>query len=366
MLVLTAVCQQSKAQAPTPPVPTSATPSAPPDTNGAIIAFDQTVYNFGSSWAGEPVKHVFVVTNIGNAPLEISRVHPSCGCTTAGDYSTNIAPGKTGTIAIQFDNSHYNGLVSKTIDVFSNAKNTARAQLMLHGTVKKSMEITPLQAVITVQDDTTVPGTATVKIVNNRDTLVTLSDPVAANKKYIPELKTIKPGREYELTVSVEPPFTGPNAPGTIALKTSNPEQPTLTVSAITSIQKAVLVSPSQIVVGPPSDHWTTNRVFIRGNGPTHLALEEPQTSDSRIEVKIVPLGTPNLYNLVVAIPPNYQIPRGQHAAATLKSNHPRYPLITVPIVQSLRPQGLAGQPHYPVSPMVKQTATNSVAPAHP
>jgi hypothetical protein len=137
-------------------------------------------------------------------------------------------------------------------------------------------------------------------------------------------------------------------------------------VTAITSIQKAVQVSPAQIVVGPPSAHWTTNRVFIRGNGMMHLTLEEPQSSDSRLDVKLVPLGAPNLYNLVVAIPPNYEIPKGERVMATLKSNHPRYPVITVPIVQSLRYRGLAGQPHYPVSPMVKQTATNGIAPTHP
>ncbi|HEX3989188.1 MAG TPA: DUF1573 domain-containing protein, partial [Verrucomicrobiae bacterium] len=217
LLVMAAVCVRAKAQAPTPPVPRPAGSAAQAEANGAIIGFDQSVFNFGASWAGEPVKHVYVVTNSGNAPLEISRVHPSCGCTTAGNYSTNILPGKTGTIAVQFDNSHYSGPVTKTIEVFSNAKNSPRAQLTLHGTVKKALEITPMQAIITVQDDTTVPGTATVKIVNNRDVPVTISDPVSANKKYIPELKTIKPGREYELTISIEPPYTGPNAPGTIA-----------------------------------------------------------------------------------------------------------------------------------------------------
>ena len=326
LLVTIAVCVRATAQTPTPPGPTAAPSAAPADSNGPMIAFDQKVYNFGASWAGEPVKHVYIVTNIGNAPLEISRVHPSCGCTTAGNFSTNIEPGKTGTISIQFDNTHYSGAVTKTIDVFSNAKNSPRTQLTLHGTVKKALEITPLQAVITAQDDTTVPASTTVKIVNNRDMPVTISDPVSANKKYIPELKTIKPGHEYELIVSVEPPFTNPNAPGTITLKTTIPEQPTVTVTAVTAIQKAVQVSPAQIVVGPSSDHWTTNRVFIRGNGAMHLTLEEPQSSDSRLEVKLVPLGTPNMYNLVVAIPPNFEIPKGQSVTATLKSNHPRIP----------------------------------------
>ncbi len=366
LLVLNANCGRATAQTPPPPVPTPAATSAPPDTNGAIIAFDQSVYDFGTSWAGEPVKHIYVVTNTGTAALEISRVHPSCGCTTAGNYSTNILPGKTGTISIQFDNSRYSGPVTKTIDVFSNAKNTSRAQLTLHGTVKKALEVTPMQAIITAQDDSTVPATATVKIVNNRDIPVTISDPVAANKKYIPELKTIKPGYEYELTVSIEPPYTNANAPGTISIKTSNPDQPTLTVTAISTIQKSVQVTPAQVVVGPPVDHWTTNRVYIRGNGATHFTLEEPQSSDSRVELKIVPLGTPNLYNLVVAIPPNYQIPRGEHVTATVKSNHPHYPVITVPINQMLRPKGFAGPPVVPGSPLVKQTATNGVAPPHP
>lgn len=367
-LVLISFCCRLTAQVPAPPAPTPSplpSPVAPTATpiDGPMIAFDNKVYEFGKAWSGEPVKHVFVVTNIGNAPLEITNVHPSCGCTTAGDYSHKIAPGQTGTISIQFDNSRYNGPVTKTIEVFSNAKNLGQAKLTLHGTVKKALEVAPMQAVITVQDDSENAASASVKIINNTDNPVTVSEPTSSNKAYTSELKTVTPGHEYELIVSVQPPFTNANPPATITLKTSMGNSPTLRVTAIASIQKAVQVSPAQITLGPPASRWMTNRVFIRGNGSMPLVLQDPQSSDSRLEVKIVPLGSPNMFNLIVAIPPDFEIPKGQRVVATLKSNHPRYPVVTIPIFQ--RTAGFAGA-RYPMPSLVKRTSTNGVAPPHP
>jgi hypothetical protein len=278
--------------------------------------------------------------------------------------SLRIEAGQTGDIPVQFDNSRYSGNVGKTIDVFSNAKNQPRATLSLRGSVKKPIDITPQSAVINVQSDSTNTASVTVRLVNQTDSAVTISDPTSSNKAFTSELKTVKPGQEYELLVTVQPPFAGANNSAAISLKTSLASVPSLSITAIAAVQQAVQVLPAQITLGPPASRWTTNRIFIRGNASAALVLEDPQSSDSRLQLQIVPLGTHNMFNLVVSVPPDFEMPRGQRAQVTVKSNHPRYPLLTIPITQLPRPRGMTGQ--YPIPPMVKQTSTNGAIPPPP
>src|SRR5713101_411491 len=97
-------------------------PAAAPSTNsaGPKIQFATPQYDFGKAKAGEPVKYTYFFTNTGDATLVVSNVQPSCGCTTAGEWSRETAPGKTGTIPVQFNSANYSGNVFKTITVTSN------------------------------------------------------------------------------------------------------------------------------------------------------------------------------------------------------------------------------------------------------
>src|SRR5689334_22874776 len=86
-----------------------------PSTGGPQIQFDNQVYDFGKVTAGDVVKHTFVFTNTGTQTLELSDVHPSCGCTTAGDWTRKVEPGQTGSIPLQVNTANFNGAVTKTV-----------------------------------------------------------------------------------------------------------------------------------------------------------------------------------------------------------------------------------------------------------
>src|SRR5580704_9355879 len=82
--------KQPEAPAPAPPLATVPATNPP----GAKIQFAVPVYDFGKVQAGELVKYSYVFTNSGDQPLEVSNVQPSCGCTTAGDWSHKVMPGE--------------------------------------------------------------------------------------------------------------------------------------------------------------------------------------------------------------------------------------------------------------------------------
>ena len=85
-----------------------------------VIQFEKTEYDFGKILQGEVVSYTFHFTNAGNAPLIITGVDKSCGC-TAGDFPREpIAPGQRGDIKITYDSKGHFGFQSKTVVVNSN------------------------------------------------------------------------------------------------------------------------------------------------------------------------------------------------------------------------------------------------------
>lgn len=89
----------------------------------AVISADKTVHDFGTiAENGGKVSHTFIIKNTGDAPLVITRVIASCGCTTPEWTKEPIAAGKTGEIKVTYNPAGRPEPFSKTISVYSNGK----------------------------------------------------------------------------------------------------------------------------------------------------------------------------------------------------------------------------------------------------
>ena len=109
------------------------------------LVVDQAVYDFGSVPQGEKVLHNFVLSNIGDAPLNIDKVRSSCGCTAALLSAGNLLPGEKGELKASFDSDRFRGQVSKTIYLYSNDPVSPVAQLKIKGEVLELFSLTPRQ-----------------------------------------------------------------------------------------------------------------------------------------------------------------------------------------------------------------------------
>jgi uncharacterized protein DUF1573 len=105
------------------------------ETGQPKLAMDSFEHSFGTIKAGTPLNHTFKVKNDGKAPLEITNVSPSCGCTTT-NYDKVIAPGQTGGITLAIDKTEsYSGEVVKAADVTTNDPNKPRFTLTLKANI---------------------------------------------------------------------------------------------------------------------------------------------------------------------------------------------------------------------------------------
>lgn len=85
-----------------------------------MIQFEKNEFDFGRILQGEVVSYTFHFTNTGNAPLIITSVDKSCGCTT-GDYPRQpVEPGQGGDIKVTYDSKGHFGFQSKTVVVNAN------------------------------------------------------------------------------------------------------------------------------------------------------------------------------------------------------------------------------------------------------
>lgn len=108
------------------------TVTAPAKT--AIAQWSKTTHDFKTIAHNVPVTTTFKVKNTGKAPLIISTVSPSCGCTTPSYTKEPIMPGKTGEIKAQF-NAASTGAFSKNLTVTTNSSNEPTITLTITGTV---------------------------------------------------------------------------------------------------------------------------------------------------------------------------------------------------------------------------------------
>lgn len=83
---------------------------------------------------------VFVFTNTGDAPLVITNVQSTCGCTVPSKPTEAIMPGKTGEISVKYNMNP--GPIRKTISVETNATNVeaGRVALKIKGEVLVKQE----------------------------------------------------------------------------------------------------------------------------------------------------------------------------------------------------------------------------------
>lgn len=100
----------------------------------AKIEFKAETIDYGEIAKGSEGVRVFQFTNTGTAPLVISNVKSSCGCTIPKKPEAPIAPGETGEIEVKYDTKRV-GPIRKAITVTSNA-DTPTKVLKIKGTVK--------------------------------------------------------------------------------------------------------------------------------------------------------------------------------------------------------------------------------------
>ncbi|MFC4872180.1 DUF1573 domain-containing protein [Negadavirga shengliensis] len=95
-----------------------------------VFEFEMTEFDFGTIQEGEVVEHLFTFKNAGQAPLVISNIQASCGCTSPDWTKTPIKPGEEGFVKVVFNSAGKSGAQSPTVTIQANTSpNVTRLRL---------------------------------------------------------------------------------------------------------------------------------------------------------------------------------------------------------------------------------------------
>lgn len=125
----------ARAEAPESPGAQEAQEDSAPAPRPPALLFDETVLDFGEVLDVEDLRAAFSFMNVGDEPLVIGELDPSCGCTTLALERREYGPGEVGSIEVVWDTIGW-GRQQKTIEVHSNAAGAPVTLLTIEATIR--------------------------------------------------------------------------------------------------------------------------------------------------------------------------------------------------------------------------------------
>jgi hypothetical protein len=87
----------------------------------AIMSFAKSEIDIGTiKDSDKPVTHIFRFTNTGNAPLQITKLQTTCGCTTPEYSDKPVLPGREGIIKVAYDPKGKSGRIDQSVIIVAN------------------------------------------------------------------------------------------------------------------------------------------------------------------------------------------------------------------------------------------------------
>ncbi len=171
-----------------------------------VLSLPETVFNFGTVFQGETVRHTFIVSNSGDAPLTIDKVNSSCGCTAALVSAKVLAARATGELQTSFDSTRFRGDVSKTVYLYTNDPARPVAQLEIKGKVLTEVTLEP-QLVNFGTVSTQRTAKTSIRLVNRGPREVRLAGLETTSPELTARLsaEVIPPGGTVTIAVSLTP-----------------------------------------------------------------------------------------------------------------------------------------------------------------
>jgi hypothetical protein len=182
-----------------------------------------TTHEFGTVKQGERIEHVFTIRNDGTASLTIQLAGMSVPGMNA-KFRPDVAAGAEGTFRLSCDTTHLKGPIEATAGVRLNDPKLQEIRFVLKSVVQPPIEFQPFAALFL----SAFRGEAvqsSVRVLNHEDRALNITGLEANSQRFTAAVKTVEPGKTYELRVTTrgDAPFGRAQEP--IYLLTDNPER---------------------------------------------------------------------------------------------------------------------------------------------
>jgi hypothetical protein len=340
VLVAAAAIAQQPAPAAPAQAPAPAAAQKAPEGPQPAIDIANKIEDFGMVAKGEKIHATFNVRNTGKAPLEITQVRPTCGCTVA-NFDRTIPPGGTGKIVAEVDTTGFSGPISKAVLVFSNDPAAPQVNLVIKAEVRAFIEVLPRPLVIFRNVLQGEPASEKLVLVSADGSDFKVEGAEAGGGPYqlaykelgekerVPERK----GSQWELTVTV--PANAPEGMlnHKIVVKTTAAKAPEVTINVTGAVRPVVQVIPPQVNFGTVGGDALVGQNFLVVNNRqgAELQLSDLKVDNPNFSAEVIPLQAGQRYQVAVSLKAG--VPKGtQKGTVTIATTDPLRKLIEVPV----------------------------------
>ncbi len=316
-----------------------------------------TVHDFGEVWAGKTVQHNFEFQNVGTAPLLIPKPKAHCSCSSAADWSKNVAPGQTGSIPFQLKTTNKFGPVQEYLEVETNDPKVPMVRLWMKGTVK-----TVCQCEVIEDANASSPaklkeikkrrgyfgkiktGDSLHRVVRMRNTTgepltLELMPPRGVGPQFTFDLRVVEPGEVFDVTIDGKPPFPTGRTGTTLMFKTNVRERPFYRLPVLATVPPRIEVIPHKIVADERSWQIKRRRIRIHNNGSTPIKVTGLAVSDPAYKVKLLDRDPkqPTQIQVEVLLPDGDYRPPPYGEVVRVETNDAEKPVIELMVLPDLR-----------------------------
>lgn len=257
----------------------------------AALACKEATYDFGTRDNSESVQHTFVIANTGNAPLVISKVQPSCGCTVANLTKDHLNPGDEAFLTATLSLTGQKGRMHKSITLESNDPKEPRFTLWLDGEATTSITFAPQS--IHFRSVTMSSGAErTVDLIVEEQAAFNILKVTNGNPHVQVTPETVKGGLFYQFHIKLVPPLAKGVLRDVVTIQTDSTRYPQLTIPVTAQVIGEVAVTPERVVLPVKSDEPLVRYILMSPGSVDTFKVESVEVpKDSGIKAEITPLG---------------------------------------------------------------------------
>ena len=186
----------------------------------AKLKWDSKLKELFPSLLDKKVVANYAFENVGEEPVKIMSVKPSCGCTTAELEKRIYQPGETGVINTTFELGEQSGLQMKAILVTTEGSELQPEILELLVHIPELVEVEPDFAQWWPNEE---KEKKTITLTASHIDTFQITKVESQNPQFKATLEVLDPGKNYQ--ISVTPPDAIPNATGTLRIFTDIPSE---------------------------------------------------------------------------------------------------------------------------------------------
>lgn len=317
-----------------------------PAANGPKLVLSQNNWNFGEVWHGEKPKLTLVITNGGNEPLKLFRLHPSCGCTAAQPEKNEIAPGESTNVEVTFDTNGKFGPVGSSVTIFNNDPDPTRKQytFQINGNVKRALSFDPIGGVVIRSIDGKAGLVSSCRITNQEQEDMKLTIRAKSAPDFDIEIKEVIPGKVYDLVGTTNKPLAKGTHRGSVSLATGLAREPMTTVFLQAVILPRVELVPTAILVHKQMTDPSRRSIkleYYGDNKDFRVTAVRCRNDDVKVTVGQSMPPTPDMLKLnpapTLEVPLGVELPPGEKLGDSptlleIDTNDPDFKTVTVTI----------------------------------